>query len=82
MIKSLVAIVLAGLPALLYADLKSESVLEATVLPVIVLLSALGLAVWLGILFHKLGSRQGGPSSYGGGTSGFWGGGDGGGGGC
>jgi|AntRauTorcE11898_2_1112593.scaffolds.fasta_scaffold23557_3 hypothetical protein len=78
MIKSLLAILLVGLAALRYADLNSESALEAIVLPVLCMLSAIGLAVWFVILFYKLGVKQGGLSSYGGGIGGS-GGGDGGG---
>lgn len=81
MIKALAIILLIGLPALRYAELGSDSAVEAVLLPVLCLFSGIALAVWFVLLFYKLGVKQSGLTGHGDGVGGF-GSGDGGSGDC
>lgn len=53
MFKSLVIIVITGGVSFILTDIESESAFRSVVSPLVAVLSAMALAVWLVLLFHK-----------------------------
>jgi hypothetical protein len=68
---SLIAIIVIGGFSIYFADLNAESAFATVVLPLAILLSLIGLALWFVCLFHKLGVKQVDDSSAGGVAGGF-----------
>jgi|GEM_PF-2857206 len=75
MAKSLLLILLIGIPAAHFTVLGSESVVRGALLPAMVLICGIALALWFVVLFHKASVKQTGWSGGGdGGSSGIGGG--------
>lgn len=58
MFKAFLTIVATGVLSFVFTDIHSESAFFSVVLPLAVLFSAMALAVWFVLLFHKHGINQ------------------------
>ena len=58
MLRALIVILLIGLPSIYYSDFESESVLASLLLPILAVLSLIGLALWAVCFFHRRGISQ------------------------
>jgi hypothetical protein len=57
-LKSLIIIVTTGAVSFAFTDVKSDSAFLSLMLPVVVLLSAIALAIWVVLLVHRSGIDQ------------------------